>query len=806
MQYYQNMASYENIVMEIFGGYEMLEDIIIHQKINEHTTIKLTAMVSEQSALKYETELLSKQAIKIIQKTEEQAIVHFGGMIQCLTIERKNGIYYIHIDGVSLTKYIDIKKQNVSYQNENSTYQDIIDKAIQEYNFPGMTYIWTEQSRSKKVGRFLLQFQETDWEFIKRVASIENLGLIPNMTGKQTQFFIGLPKGREEKIVPYCKHKVHRLLEKAEKEVVNNKVNTIWQGDYIQYELYDITEHYELGDVVRFQDMQYIVIEKTSTLFKKDGILRNNYVIQQKKGIAFPRLYNNALRGNSLTGTVIDIKRNFTKLHLHIDEEQQDIATAFWFTQPQCFTAGSDSGFCIMPERGDTMRLHFPTKDETEHYIICSDNGDFSKLLSSLNASKGGKQPEKTAKVSGSNAPYEKFLTTPGQKGMLLNDGMVKYHTIGDISVIQMEDGKGISISSDGNIELLANNINLKAGAKLNITAGKKIEISCIGSSMIIDGEGDRIDKKAPDIFFDSPENVIVDVPVDAIEQLFSSHAAKRKAAVLQFTPDEIRITAENKFDDGIYQLLYGVWKETSGEYDPKDDKPIVDPRGNVHTQNETKFKYWAMEQYGMTAEEYRGYTIEGTLKTLGEIDETKDKVLFILALPSIAKNAVKTVKDVAENGVHFDTSIGFAAGKDGKRQVQNIVGDAEEEILKGEVENTLKNKTNAYIPVDTNGNPIPLKKQRVNGQDIPLPNPEAMGAHTVIGSKISKKTGEIYMQTATFPEGTWPLANGQNVPWSEIHWTNHGRGDHPNPHQHIFEYNPEKGGWIRGGPSDFKK
>ncbi len=682
MQYYQNTASYENIVMEIFGGYEMLEDIIIHQKINEHTTIKLTAMVSEQSALKYETELLSKQAIKVIQKTEEQDIVHFGGMIQCLTVERKNGIYYIHIDGVSLTKFIDIKKQNVSYQNENSTYQDIVDKAIQEYNFPGMTYIWTEQSRSKKVGRFLLQFQETDWEFIKRVASIENLGLIPNMTGKQTQFFIGLPKGREEKIVPYCKHKVHRLLEKAEKEVVNKKVNTIWQGDYIQYELYGITEHYELGDVVRFQDMQYIVIEKTSTLFKKDGILRSNYVIQQKKGIAFPRLYNNALRGNSLTGTVIDVKRNFTKLHLHIDEEQQDIATAFWFPQPQYFTAGSDSGFCIMPERGDTMRLHFPTKDETEHYIICSDNGDFSKLLNSLNTSKGGKEPEKAAKVSGSNAPYEKFLTTPGQKGMLLNDGMVKYHTTGDISVIQMEDGKGISISSDGNIELLANNINLKAGAKLNITAGKKIEISCIGSSMIIDGEGDRIDKKAPDIFFDSPENVIADVPVDAIEQLFASHTAERKAAVLEFTPDEIRITAENKFDDGIYQLLYEVWKETSGEYDPKDDKPIVDPRGNTTTRNQTKFKYWAMEQYGMTAEEYRGYTIEGTLKTLEEIDTAKDKVLTILALPSMIKNAAKTVKDVA-NGVPFDTSIALKAGDEAAEETTRNVSNNNGALVK---------------------------------------------------------------------------------------------------------------------------
>ena len=106
--------------------------------------------------------------------------------------------------------------------------------------------------------------------------------------------------------------------------------------------------------------------------------------------------------------------------------------------------------------------------------------------------------------------------------------------------------------------------------------------------------------------------------------------------------------------------------------------------------------------------------------------------------------------------------------------------------------------KDNIYIRKDADGNPIPLAKQTVNGQDIPLPDPNATGPHTVLGGKVSSETGEIYRQSATFPEGTWPPANGQNVPWSEVHWTNHGRGDHTNPHQHIFEYNPDKGG-IRG-------
>lgn len=106
---------------------------------------------------------------------------------------------------------------------------------------------------------------------------------------------------------------------------------------------------------------------------------------------------------------------------------------------------------------------------------------------------------------------------------------------------------------------------------------------------------------------------------------------------------------------------------------------------------------------------------------------------------------------------------------------------------------------------MDAEGNPIPLAKQRVNGQDIPLPDPNAQGPHTVLGGKISSETGLPYRQSATFPKGTWPTANGKNVPWSEVHWGDHGKSYlHSNPHQHIIDYIPEKGGWYRQKPTNF--
>ncbi|QNU65818.1 hypothetical protein EHE19_013025 [Ruminiclostridium herbifermentans] len=94
-----------------------------------------------------------------------------------------------------------------------------------------------------------------------------------------------------------------------------------------------------------------------------------------------------------------------------------------------------------------------------------------------------------------------------------------------------------------------------------------------------------------------------------------------------------------------------------------------------------------------------------------------------------------------------------------------------------------------------------------MNGQDIPLPDPNAQGPHTVLGGKISSKTGEVYRQSATFPEGSWPTANGQNVPLSEVHWTDHCTPQyHTNPHQHIFTYEWENGGgWLRGEPTKLR-
>ena len=63
---------------------------------------------------------------------------------------------------------------------------------------------------------------------------------------------------------------------------------------------------------------------------------------------------------------------------------------------------------------------------------------------------------------------------------------------------------------------------------------------------------------------------------------------------------------------------------------------------------------------------------------------------------------------------------------------------------------------------------------------------PDSDSAHTQLGKKESKKTGEEYRQTREWGEKGDRGYDG-NTPKRDIDWTDHGRGDHENPHQHEY-------------------
>ena len=112
------------------------------------------------------------------------------------------------------------------------------------------------------------------------------------------------------------------------------------------------------------------------------------------------------------------------------------------------------------------------------------------------------------------------------------------------------------------------------------------------------------------------------------------------------------------------------------------------------------------------------------------------------------------------------------------------------------------------FIPMDADGNPIPLKEHKHKNTSIPLPDPAFEGQpHIVFGGRISSDTGELYLQTAIFDgKDDWLKVNGHPVPRTVIDWTNHYMPwAHDNPHQHVFYYDFKEKKWLRGDAEYFE-
>lgn len=463
--------------------------------------------------------------------------------------------------------------------------------------------------------RFILQYDETDWEFIKRVASRPNKGLIPDVRHEGAKFYIGIPQGREEQQVPKTAYTVRRDLAKIQKVKTNGWISQISESDCLQYVLKGQLLNYELGDRVRFQDRSLVVTEKHSQLVKRDGLLRHEYVLSTLRGSQQEKVHNPKLGGNSIPGTVIDVKSHYTKLHLHIDQ-QQDKETATWFRQPTYFTGGTEKGYGTMPERGEVLYLHFPFNYEEDNYVISSDGNDYDAIRQRIHQSAVNPEPAKPKKQTNAASPGKsrnpgqpltddtayrsKQWFSPGNKSLLLDDHQVKMHTTGGAAQITLLDGGGIIVNGNGSLDLSAKKINVNPdvvgaegttpgeGLNIQLSAGETIAFMCEGSTIMVSGKDSSVDVISDSVRLESPENPM-DIQVmsqDDVEILLGYYEDLRMRTQPAFRPDGTIMTADDKDVLHDYFMNY-VYKEGNGS--------AAD-----------QYKAWRLENYGKNKKEKR--------------------------------------------------------------------------------------------------------------------------------------------------------------------------------------------------------
>ncbi|RRJ63589.1 hypothetical protein EHV15_12115 [Paenibacillus oralis] len=152
--------------MEGIDGAAYIEQLTMDQKMNDHAMVNLTVVMDEDKVQSFLTANLCNRKFVLRDRYNERRVL-FNGIIKNSEVEQINGVYTAKIEGTSHTYNLDL-------QNENVTYKELFERVIQGYAHSD--FICSETLEKEPIKRFILQYDETDWEFIKRVVSRQTKG------------------------------------------------------------------------------------------------------------------------------------------------------------------------------------------------------------------------------------------------------------------------------------------------------------------------------------------------------------------------------------------------------------------------------------------------------------------------------------------------------------------------------------------------------------------------------------------------------------------------------------------------------
>ena len=445
------------VIVEEFE-FKQLYNLCIYKKINTHDQLMIKGLISDKQRDKYIKSTTVGKTITV--KIKETGDVIFKGLIEEISLKRRKNDYFIQINGLSATYNLDIKKKSFSFQETEISYKKLINKVLKSY----IKVDFKEKAAKGEVKEDLLvQYKETDWEFLKRIASRFNTGLVPDSSAEGIRFYFGVPQGQKIVKLEDIDYDVNKKLREAQ-EIKENYQDEVKDRDFVNYNLQirDIKKIQDLalGTKVQF-DQQELYVSSISLTIKNENLV-GNYQMVKEKGLAVGEIINSNLIGLSILGEVLAIEKDQIKVHLEIDEEQ-DKGKAILFKYCTDYTSEGNTGFYTMPEEGDHVLLYLPDEHEK--------NAVISTALR--------KELKKSDKVKD---PQIKYFRTKFGKEIAFKEKEIVITGADKQDLIRISEEDGIELLSTGDIEV-------KSKKRIKLDAKKAIEMKCQGSKIKLDGK-----------------------------------------------------------------------------------------------------------------------------------------------------------------------------------------------------------------------------------------------------------------------------------------------------------------------------
>ncbi|MCL1983017.1 MAG: DUF2345 domain-containing protein [Clostridiales bacterium] len=466
--------------------FESIQEIKIEKRLNEHSTLYVRGIIRDDKQFAPATGTTEGTGIKC----ENDGAAYFSGVLQNVKINCVDAVYHLEAWAVSNTVLLDTVKHKRSFQDNGQDYKSIVEAVIAEN---GGTVAFNAEALT--VENIILQYNETDWEFAKRLASHTNDVLVP-ITGDSPAFHFGAPNDGGAKALSknYAVSKDYGAMRRMSMEA------DPLTADDVTVHAFQTDEHFcDIGEKLNFNGTDLHVSSLSLSLV--DSALAVAYTLCGRKAASAPKAYNRAITGLALDGKVTEVENDTVKLRLDGDAErgvEQDTDEAHFFKYATGYSMESHTGWYVMPEEGDTVQLLFPNEDEKHAYAASSvRQEDTDKttdhMVKYLRTSYGKeiKLDEKEILITAKDG--ETFIQINEDSGITIKTPNAVTITAG--GTMDVKSGKNMTITTDENLTITVkesivmncggNKVKIEPPSGIAVTTDKEIKTSSDGSSSI---------------------------------------------------------------------------------------------------------------------------------------------------------------------------------------------------------------------------------------------------------------------------------------------------------------------------------
>lgn len=270
----------------------------------------------------------------------------FCGYQEKVEIKEEGRYRIADVQAVSGTILLDQKKCNRVFQKKAQTYMGIANTVTADTEHSACILPGSDM----QTGGTLIQYQETDWNFLKRMASQLGLPLVPDISYYYPRFYLGLPEGEKKELgeILSCD-----MCFDGRYYAVSGKC-LVDREDFICYDVVTRTS-LSLGDKVTYEGRELLVSRKKTELVRGEVIF--TYRLAGSSYTCVPWEDNPDYTGMSFVGSIVGTQGEQVEVAFDIDKGAAG-GNRYGFAP-----ATGNLMYC-MPQKGTKTSLYIGNGDE----------------------------------------------------------------------------------------------------------------------------------------------------------------------------------------------------------------------------------------------------------------------------------------------------------------------------------------------------------------------------------------------------------------------------------------------------------